>query len=138
MIFPFLDSRAEILSKKYLPIYKEIAWNFQTDTPIIEEGDFKIIEGIEALRVWIYKAIKTARFQHEIYSWDYGCEITNLIGKGFTKSLIVSEVKRYIEEALMINEYIEEVHSIEVDLIDDRLNVSVGVDTHYGEVQVIV
>lgn len=134
MIFPFVDSKVEILSKEELPIFKEVAWDYQLDTPLLDQGELVIIEGVEALKVWIYKVIKTTRFEHEIYSWDYGCEINTLIGKGFSKALIVSEVKRYVREALMINEYIESINSIDVKLEDDRLSIDITILTIYGEV----
>lgn len=138
MIFPFLDANEEILDIDNLPIYREIAWDFGLNVPIIEENEFKIVEGIEAVKVWVYKAIKTARFEHEIYSWDYGCEMRDLTGYGFSKELIVSEVKRYVEEALMINEYIKEVNAVALGLNDDKLQVEVSINTYYGDTTITV
>lgn len=121
-----------------LPLYKEVAWDFNNNKPIIVNGDFLIVEGKEAIKVWVYKALLTERFKYEIYSWDYGSEIETLINKGFTKSLIVSEVERYISEALLINEYILSVDSIEVNFNDNTLKVDISVSTIYGEVKVSV
>ena len=84
-IFPFINGDDGILDNNYtdLPIYKECAWDFVNDKAIFVDGSPKIVYKNEAIKVWIYKAIKTNRYQHEIYSWDYGCEIESLIGKGF-------------------------------------------------------
>lgn len=121
-----------------LELYKEVAWDFEKDSPKLINGDILIVEGTEALKVWIYKALKTVRFTHEIYSWDYGNEMENLINKGFTNDLVIAETKRYVTEALMINEYILSVDLIEVNFKGDVLTVEVNVNTVYGEVSVNV
>ena len=138
MIFPFLDADVSSEDKKVLPTLKEVAWDFKTNRPIIQHKEFLIVEGVEALKVWVYKAIKTNRFEFEIYTWDYGSEITELIGKGFTSSLIISEVERYVKEALLINEYIVAINSIKVSITDDILFIELALETIYGEVELSV
>lgn len=127
-----------ISTVEVLPLYKEVAWDFINNSPILVNNEPMIVEGNEAIKVWIHKALLTERFKYEIYSWDYGSEIETLINKGFTKSLIVSEVERYISEALLINEYILSVDSIDVNFNDDTLKVDISVSTIYGEVETIV
>ena len=107
-IFPFINGDDGLLeaSSNNLPIYKECAWDFVNDRAIFIDGSPKVVEKNEAIKVWIYKAIKTARYEHEIYSWNYGSEISSLIGKGYVNGFIESETIRYIEEALLINPYI--------------------------------
>lgn len=121
-----------------LSIYKEIAWDFENNKPILIDGNFKVVENNEALKVWIYKALKTERFRYVMYSWDYGCEMESIINKGFTKELIKSEVERLIKEALLINEYILSIQDIEVNFIKDLLEISLSVNTIYGEVKINV
>lgn len=129
----------QVPNNKPLPLYKEVAWDFKKDIPILENGTFKIIEGNESIKVWCYKAIKTPRFQYDIYSWDYGSEVLSLIGKQYTPSLTQSELKRYIEEALLINPYILEVNVLDTSFKDTLLSANVKVKTIYeGEVEVIV
>lgn len=139
-IFPF-ESNVHIQdpSNEPLPSYKEVAWDFKKDIPIIENGSFKIVEGNQAIQVWCYKAIKTPRFQYDIYSWDYGSEVLSLIGKQYTTSLTQAELKRYIEEALLINPYILEVNVLDTSFSNSLLSANVKVKTIYeGEVEVIV
>lgn len=139
MIFPFFDTDdIEIPSNEPLPMYREVAWDFIKDEPILENGNFKIIEGNEAIQVWCYKAIKTPRFQYKIYSWDYGSEILELIGKQYTPSLTQSEVKRFIEETLMINPYILDVTVLDINFKDNLLSANVKINTIYGESEVII
>ena len=40
----------------------------------------RIVEGVDALCVWAYLALKAKRYRWVIYSWYYGEEYTNLIG----------------------------------------------------------
>ncbi|HBG5346190.1 TPA: DUF2634 domain-containing protein [Clostridioides difficile] len=139
-IFPFIGVPEDyILSKtEELPIFREVAWDFEKDKPILEKGDFKIIEKKEALKVWIYKCIKTNRYEHEIYSLEYGTELSELIGQKYTKGLTESEASRFIKEALLINPYILEVNVKSANFNRDILSANVKVSTIYGEVEINV
>nr|DAZ29360.1 MAG TPA: Protein of unknown function (DUF2634) [Caudoviricetes sp.] len=141
-IFPFMnieDIEVNIENNSdELPMYYEVGWNYLKDEPLIKNNEFVIVEGNEAIKVWIYKAIKTVRYQHPIYSWDYGCEIDNLIGQKYTKGLTKSEAERYIKEAILINPYITDVKIIDINFNTDILSVSIQVNTIYGEVSVDV
>ena len=139
-IFPFINGDDGILDNNYtdLPIYKECAWDFVNDKAIFVDGSLKIVYKNEAIKVWIYKAIKTNRYQHEIYSWDYGCEIESLIGKGFEVGFIKSETQRYIEEALLVNPYITKINKIDVEFNKDILTAYVDLETVYGRLDMYV
>lgn len=134
--FPFINPPPSEINNDPLPMFREVAWDFDNDFPIIENGDFKEIEGIEAIKVWCYKAIKTNRYEHSIYSWDYGCEISELIGRGYTKGLIEAETERYIKEALLINKYIIDVSVTDITFDETLLTVTVKIETIYGEGEV--
>lgn len=144
MIFPFISGIDEAedveleLTETTLEMYREVAWDYVNDTPIIENGDFKIVEGKDAIKVWIYKSLKTNRFEHEIYSWDYGSELNELVGYQDTNNLIKTESERYIKEALLINPYILDVKINDVKINDSILNANVIVSTVYGEVDINV
>ena len=141
-IFPFMnieDIESNIENSiDELPMYYEVGWDYFKDEPLIENNEFVIVEGNNAIKVWIYKAIKTVRYQYPIYSWDYGCEISSLIGQKYTKGLTKSEAERYIKEAILINPYITDVKIIDINFSEDILSVSIQVDTIYGEVNVNV
>ena len=139
-IFPFINGDDGLLeaSSNNLPVYKECAWDFVKDEAIFVDGSPKIVYKNEAIKVWIYKAIKTNRYQHEIYSWDYGCEIESLIGKGFEFGFIKSETQRYIEEALLINPYITKINKIDVEFSKDVLTAYVDLESVYGRLDIYV
>lgn len=115
-------------------IFREVAWDFKKNIPILKNSEFLIVEGNEALKVWIHKALLTKRFKHEIYSWDFGSELETLVNKEFTKDVVRLEAERFISEALLINEYIISIKDVEVDFNDDVLNVKFNAETIYGEV----
>ena len=133
-LYPFIlnnDSKEE----KILPLFKEIAWDYIKDKPVInkETNDFKTVEGDEALKAWIYKAVKIARYRYSIYTSDYGCEIEELVGNKYTRGYTESEAVRYIKEALSINNYIKNINLVEASFEDDLLTVKINIDTVYNE-----
>ena len=142
-IFPFIngdngDDGLLEASSNNLPVYKECAWDFVKDEAVFVDGSPKIVYKNEAIKIWIYKAIKTNRYQYEIYSWDYGSEIESLIGKGFEIGFIKSETQRYIEEALLINPYITKINKIDVKFNKDVLTAYVDLETIYGKLDIYV
>ena len=137
-LFPFISPpEIENIYPEY-PLYRECAWDFKTDQAIFEDGSPKIVTGNEAIKVWVYKAIKTTRYQYEIYTWDYGCEIESLFGKGFQLGFIESETKRFIEEALIVNPYITKINKIDVEFSKDVLTAYVDLETVYGRLDMYV
>ena len=137
-LFPFISNTDDVKVDNNFPLYKEVAWDFKRNIPILENGDFKIVEGNEAIKVWVYKAILTPRYNYSIYSWNYGSELLDLIGKAYTPQLTKSEAKRYIEEALKINPYILEVNVLDTDFKDGILSADVKIVTIYGESEVTI
>ena len=137
-LFPFVSNIDEVKIDNTFPLYKEVAWDFKRNLPIIEKRDFKIAEGNEAIKVWVYKALLTPRYQYSIYTWNYGSELLSLIGKAYTPQLTKSEAKRYIEEALKINPYILEVNVLDTDFKDGVLSASIKIVTIYGESEVTI
>ena len=137
-LFPFISNIDEVKVDNSFPMYKEVAWDFESDCPVLENGNFKIIEGNEAIKIWVYKALLIPRYHHLIYSWDYGSELLDLIGKAYTPSLTKSEAERYIKEALEINPYILEVDVSNINFKDGALNADIKLLTIYGESEVIL
>ena len=134
--FPFISPPVELEASNEYPLYKEIAWDFEKNEPIIENGEFKIVEENEAIKVWVYLALLTNNKQYPIYSWDYGSEVKELMGKNYTKALIEAEAKRLIEECLLINPYILEVEVVNTSFVDSALTCDIKITTIYGDMEV--
>ena len=137
-LFPFISNTDEVKIDNSFPMYKEIAWDFEKDAPVLENGDFKIVEGNNAIKVWVYKALLTPRYNYSVYSWDYGSELMDLVGKAYTPSLTKEEAKRYIKEALLINPYILEVTVIDTSFSNGILSADIKIVTIYGESEVTI
>lgn len=117
----------------------------EEETPREYEIDFstgeltgRIVEGLDAIKVWIYLALRVPRYRHVIYSWDYGNELETLVGQGYTQDHLELEVNRMLEEALLINENILSIDNLEVTQESDKISVSFTANTLYGEVDVNV
>lgn len=136
-LFPFTQ-RIEPPVENVLPIFREVGWDFMEDIPLIESGRFKIVEGNDALKVWIYKVVKTERYKHIIYNDDFGTEINKYIGKNYTRSYTESEIVRDIKEALLINEYILEIKKINASYEGSTLMVHVELTTVYSDIDMEV
>lgn len=107
---------------------KEFGMNFATGQMTGE-----IVEGIEAVKVWCYLALKVARYRFFICSWDYGNEIESLYGKGFSAEHIESEVARMVEECLLENDYIERVEVSDATYKSGCFIATITIETIYGE-----
>lgn len=137
-LFPIIQPEAEPTVQEQLPLCREVAWDFTQGIPIYAGGRPVEVTGVEAVKVWIWKALKTARFHHDIYTWDYGCEAESLIGKAFTAQVKESEAVRYVREALAPNPYITDVRQVDVSFQGTKLTISCQVSTIYGEAEVAV
>lgn len=138
-IFPFITATPVQAETKVLPLLKEYAWDFTTNTFALLNGKLQVLTGIEALKVWIYKALKTPRYIYLAYSWQYGQEFDNLIGGSqMSISAITSEVTRYVEETLLINKYIKNIKDVTVDATSEQISATFTVTTIYGEVVISV
>jgi hypothetical protein len=96
----------------------------------------RIVEGVDALRVWAYLALKAKRYKWVIYSWYYGSEHTDLIGYSYSEEYLYSEVKRYIEECLFENEHITAIEDLVISRVKDKLIVKFTLVTDVGSKEV--
>lgn len=137
--YPFTGTTAAQTYTSDLPIPKEYAWDFETDTFIYNKnGQHVIVEGDEAIQIWVYKALCTERFRYLAYSWQYGLEVRPFIGKVMGVQQRYSEIKRIIIECLMVNPYIRSVDSVNIAHEKDSVTIDVALTTIYGEVTVSV
>lgn len=117
-----------------LPLCREVGWDYVNDVPLFRDGEPVVVEGKEALKVWIWKAIRTPRFRYEIYTWAYGSEFESLLGQAYSDSVKTAEAPRCLRECLIINPYIKEVKDITVTFEAAKLTVKGTAVTIYGEV----
>lgn len=131
-LFPFVtQDDIDIQSQSENQIPCEFDYDF-----INNELKENLVYGKEAIKIWIYKALLTKRYKHLIYSWDYGHEIDHLIGKNYNHEYIASEMRRFIEEVLSINENILTIEDFECTFSGKTLSCTFVAKTKYGEVAI--
>ena len=135
MIFPSLPSASPSAA---LPVPQDVAWDFDAGIPIFRAGRPVLVSGLEAVKVWAYKALRTARRRYPIYPRAYGCGAWQLIGQPYTAALKTSEAQRMVRECLMFSPYIRAVENISVTFDDGTLGISCEVRTIYGEAEIHV
>ncbi len=105
-----------------LPTYieddEELEQQEENQTPKEYEIDFKtgqltgnIVEGLEAIKTWIWLVLQTPRYRYYVYTWDYGNEFEDLIGQGYTEEYIEAETQRMTEDCLSVNENIQGIET---------------------------
>lgn len=98
----------------------------------------RMISGIEAVKQWLTIALAIDRYKYTQYSWENGSELSTLIGQGYEKDYVDSEVERMISEVAELNDDITDVSDFNITFEDDRLTVSFKVSTVYGEEDMMV
>lgn len=139
-IFPFIDPQELEQVGDALPLAKEWAWDFERLEFKTRNGRMYLVEENEAIKIWIWKLFKTPRFRTLIYNWDYGHELEELIGQGFTEGFLTSEAERYIDEAIEYNlgDYVIDLENIDIDFEGNELTIKFTAITPYGEVEIVV
>ena len=133
MANPFVSGSAEAATEENsLPTFTEYAWDFENDRFLYESGQHKIVTENEALKVWIYKTLKTERWRYLAYDNAYGLELERFIGAYTNNAGNAVEIEQYISEALLINPYIKSVDDIQYSIEGDALAYKISLTTIYG------
>ena len=132
-IFPsFVEEVKAIEQNKNntLPVAKEIAIDFSTGNPIIKNRDYVIVEKNEAIKVWCYYALKIAKGRFLAFTNNYGSELEEkIIGKQYNSDT-QKQVKRIVEDCLLVNKYIKSIDNVAVSF-DDKINIEIELTTVY-------
>lgn len=132
-VFPFTVDVPELEENtEELPVFKELAYDYEKNCLLRKGGKPYLVEKDEALQIWIYKALKTKRFVWAAYTHTYGSEIENVIGISNDPDIIDSEIKRYITETLMVNPYLQELSDFTFKHEKDVVTAGYLVTTVYG------
>lgn len=129
------NSQADNLTKK---TFTEMAIDFNTGEIIVDENtnDIKILKENEALKVWIWKALKTKRNFYEAYSSSFGSDLHKEIGYVYDRTIKEQLINNEIMETLLVNPYIKRVYNFVNEYDNDNLKLTVyfSVDTIYGTI----
>lgn len=126
------DTEVNIVNE--LPIFKELAFDFDTGQLKTRGDQYYYVEKNEAIKVWIWKALFASRYTYLAYSTNYGNEIYTLIGRYLDKQLLEAELRRFIEEALLCNPYITSLTDFDIQRQGAKVICNFSVNTLYGNV----
>lgn len=132
----FFMQKQEINEEIDLPIFKEYAIDFKTAEPIYKEGEIVVLEKNEALKVWIYKALRTQRNKYESHSENYGNDLIEHIGTIYNETVKKAVIEQQIKECLLVNPYILSVTNFKFNYDGYNLKVDFKVQTIYNELEV--
>lgn len=105
-----LDSDFEIESEPSLTYAMKL-----TDEENKEDKFVGKVDEVDAIEQAILKLINTERYEYEIYSWDYGIELQDLIGQQIP--YVMSEIKQRITDAVTADDRIESVKDFEISQV---------------------
>lgn len=120
-----------------LPLFKEMAIDFETGEPIIKNDEIVILEGTEALKVWIWKVLETERYKYKAYTENYGNELKEQLGTIYDKTIKDAILENEIRECLGVNPYITSLHSFKIETPEGMQHpyIYFSVDTVYGTIE---
>lgn len=91
------------------------------------------VDGDDAIKQYVAKAIRTARNRFLIYNDEYGCELDDLIGANVTRELLEDEIPRVITEALIYDDRIASVGSFVISNKSDSVFIKFTVTLTTGQ-----
>ena len=92
-----------------------------------------ICDDVEALKQTIFLILNTERYEHLIYSRNYGVELNDLIGEPI--SYVIPELERRITEALIQDDRIENIDNFEFQNIKGKVQCKFTVHSKYGNIK---
>ena len=108
---------------------KSYLFDFTAGDFIVRDGKLIECDGIESIKVWIEKILRTEKGRCPIYdNTEYGCHLEDLIiGNSYTVEFIEAELKREIEDALKQNPRITSVTNFKITRNKNAITVTLEV-----------
>ena len=92
------------------------------------------VDGLESLKQAIYKVLATEQYEYPIYSFKYGIAWKELIGE--ERPYVRAEMKRMIQEVLLLDDRILEVDGFDFEFKEDICRCNFNVSSIYGDVEI--
>ena len=130
-MFPKTQDLTVIAAEDTAASGKSFLFDFTAGDFVISDGKLIECEGIDAIKVWIEKILRTEKGRFRIYNdTDYGCRIEDLlVGSNYPVEFIEAELKREIEDALKQNLNILSVSNFNIERSASGITVSMEVET---------
>jgi len=103
-----LEFEVEQIQDDLQPIGKSFAYDFDRGDFIMRNGKLIELFGVESLKMWIMKVMKTELSRFRIYEGiPYGVTLEGLIGSNLPRAYIEAETEREVTESLLLSPYID-------------------------------
>ena len=112
---------------------RSFLFDFTTSEFVLKDGKVQVTEGVEAVKVWIQKILKTEKFKFKIYN-EYGATLLEFVNSGNPFAFICAEIQLSVEEALKQNKEIVSVTNFNFERLKRSLVISFDVETIYGTI----
>lgn len=136
-IFPQSNTTVtnNIIISSTQPAYgKSPIFDFSTGEFKMVDGKVYIGEGVEVLKNWIEKTLRTERYRFPIYSFNYGVVLEELVAKDIPYELLVNELQNQITDALIRDNRITQVGNFKFARGKDSLAIEFEVTTFDNQV----
>ena len=107
---------------------------FQSKTFLLDFENGRIaekIDGLEAIKQAVYLRLLTERYEHLIFSWNYGFERIELTGQPKEHAIVLAESR--IKDALLTDSRILAVDSFTYSFDGDTVTATFTVHTQNGD-----
>lgn len=130
----FITKQQEVVSGTELP-FCEYAIDFESGQPLYENEDIVTLTGNEALKVWIFRALKTERNRYTVHSEHYGSDLREHIGTIYNESIKEVLMQEQIKDCLLVNPYLTNVYNFSFEKQENDVKITFSVDTVYGTLE---
>lgn len=90
------------------------------------------VDELEAVKQAIFLMLSVERYEHIIYSWNFGREFKDLFGK--PAEYVASEAPRRIADCLLQDDRITAVDSFEVNIQKKKVHITCVAHSIYGDI----
>jgi len=117
---------------------KSFMFDFKKGDFVLLNGKLVSTQGIEALKVWIEKILRTEKFRFQVYTKDgrqdeYGVTLEDLIiGKNYPLKFFQAEVRREVTTALLRHPLIQSITKWTVVKGNPLLSITCTVNLNNG------
>ncbi|MEK4247588.1 DUF2634 domain-containing protein [Psychrobacillus sp. FSL K6-2684] len=105
-----LEFNTQELPETLPPLGKSFLYDYSKGDFVLVNGKMVELYGLESLKAWIMKGMKTEKFRFRIYDNEpYGTTLEDLIGSSLPRAYIEAEIKREVTSFLLTHPYIQNV-----------------------------
>lgn len=138
-MFPNQDVNIDTIENKNIEHGKSFSFDFKVDDFVVKDGKVESINGIDGLKIWIEKVLRTEKFKFKIYDTKendkYGISLLELVNSGYPLTFIEAEIQKEVTETLLKNNEIKTVYNFAFNRVKRVLHVTFNVNSIYGVIE---